>query len=91
MRLHDCTFTDQNTPRTAASITVRLLDLETQIQSLMVEHHETTGALALAVNDLRTVRGRLAHAASFSGSNDPRIPQAVPGIPFGMEPPARPR
>lgn len=85
MRLDQAQFQDQNTPRTAAAITSKLLDLEAQLVDLLANHHETTGALALAVNDLRTVRGRLAHAASFSGSHDPRIPQVTPGVPYGFE------
>jgi hypothetical protein len=75
MRINEAAFVNQGNPHTAAAITAKLLEIEAQLVDLLANHHETTGAVALTLNDLRTLRGRLAPAAGFSGSSDPRIPQ----------------
>jgi hypothetical protein len=74
MRINEAAFVNQGNPHTAAANTGKLLEIEAQLVDLLANHHETTGALALLLNDMRTARGRLAPAASFL-TTKPTIPE----------------
>ena len=78
MRITEAAFVNQHDPRVAAGIIAHLRAIEAPILALMGSHHDVSGALALTLNDIKTVTARLAPAAAFMN--------AVPSLPEFLDP-----